>query len=150
MIKFFKLLWIDIRGYFYIRKVVRKNKKTVDFNRLGLRADWVNRLYTVINPSPEDKGDTPDVLKIKAQQKMLPIHKYVEKIGLGEVVAVSAEQIPQIPTEQDPRTLTDSYLLVYYPIFRVLTLWKIIWFFIFLGAGIFGIFNFWWNFLKDI
>ena len=69
------LLWYDIKGYFMVRSILRKQKKTVDFNKLGLRVDWVNRAYTVINPSEEDKGDDSSMLRIKAQEKMLPIHR---------------------------------------------------------------------------
>lgn len=119
------LLWLDIKGYFIVRSILRQQKKTVDFNKFGLRVDWINRAYTVINPSEEDKGDSEEVLKVKAQDKMLPIHKYMDKIGLGEFIAVSAEQVPD----------TNSYLLVYYPIFRILSMWKII-FFVSAVAGI--------------
>jgi hypothetical protein len=123
MIETLKLLWFDIKGYFIVRSILRKQKKTVDFNKFGLRVDWINRAYTVINPSEEDKGDSPDVLRIKAQNKMLPIHRYMDKIGLSEFVSVSVEPIPD---EEDPNRVTDSYLLVYYPIFRVITTWRLI------------------------
>jgi hypothetical protein len=123
MIETLKLLWFDIKGYFIVRSILRKQKKTVDFNKFGLRVDWINRAYTVINPSEEDKGDSPEVLRIKAQNKMLPIHKYMDKVGLSEFVSVSVEPIPD---EEDPNRVTDSYLLVYYPIFRVITTWRLI------------------------
>jgi hypothetical protein len=123
MIETLKLLWFDIKGYFIVRSILRKQKKTVDFNKFGLRVDWINRAYTVINPSEEDKGDSPDVLRIKAQNKMLPIHRYMDKVGLSEFVSVSVEPIPD---EEDPNRVTDSYLLVYYPIFRVITTWRLI------------------------
>jgi hypothetical protein len=123
MIETLKLLWFDIKGYFIVRIILRKQKKTVDFNKFGLRVDWINRAYTVINPSEEDKGDSPDVLRIKAQNKMLPIHRYMDKVGLSEFVSVSVEPIPD---EEDPNRVTDSYLLVYYPIFRVITTWRLI------------------------
>lgn len=126
MIRFFKLLWFDVSGFFHIRNVIRKNKDTVDFQRLGLRADWVYRIYTVVNPSEEDKGDSAEVLRIKAQNKMLPIHRYVEKLGLSEYVSVSVEQIPD---ESDPKKMSDSYLLVYYPIMNVITTFKLVVFF---------------------
>jgi hypothetical protein len=126
MIRFFKLLWFDVSGFFHIRNVVRKNKDTVDFQRLGLRVDWVYRIYTVVNPSEEDKGDSPEVLRIKAQNKMLPIHRYVEKLGLSEYVSVSVEQIPDA---SDPEKLSDSYLLVYYPIMNIITTFKVVVFF---------------------
>ena len=134
-----RLLWYDIKGYFIVRSILRKQKKSVDFNKLGLRVDWINRVYTVINPSEEDKGDTPDVLQIKAQNKMLPIHRYMDKIGLSEFVTISVEQIPDV---EDPTKVTDSYLLVYYPIFRVLTTFKIIMFFIILITGVWTSFIF--------
>jgi hypothetical protein len=126
MNRFFKLLWFDVFGFFHIRSVIRKNKDTVDFQRFGLRIDWVYRIYTVINPSEEDKGDSVEVLRIKAQNKMLPIHRYVEKLGLSEYVSVSVEQIPD---ESDPKKMSDSYLLVYYPIMNVITTFKIVVFF---------------------
>ena len=116
MITFLKLFWFDVKGYLLVRSILKKQKKTVDFNRLGLRIDWVNRAYTVINPSEEDKGDSEEVLKIKAQDKMLPIHRYMDKIGLSELVTVSVERVPD----------TNSYLLVYYPIMRVTTTWGVV------------------------
>jgi len=133
------LLWYDIKGYFMVRSILRKQMKTVDFNKLGLRVDWVNRAYTVINPSEEDKGDDPSMLRIKAQNKMLPIHRYMDKIGLSEFVSVSVEQIPD---SEDPSKLSDSYLLVYYPIFRVITTWKVAVFFVISGVASWALYYF--------
>jgi hypothetical protein len=121
-----KLLWYDIKGFFYIKSVIRKNKNTVDFQKHGLRYDWVNRIYTVINPSEADKGDSPDVIRIKAQDKMVPIHKYIDKLELAEFVSVSVEKIPN----------SESYLLVYYPIINVITTWRVTVFFLLVGVGI--------------
>jgi hypothetical protein len=139
MIETLKLLWFDIKGYFIVRSILRKQKKTVDFNKFGLRVDWINRAYTVINPSEEDKGDSPEVLRIKAQNKMLPIHKYMDKVGLSEFVSVSVEPIPD---EEDPNRVTDSYLLVYYPIFRVITTWRLIFTAIIFIAGAWAVIKF--------
>jgi hypothetical protein len=139
MIETLKLLWFDIKGYFIVRSILRKQKKTVDFNKFGLRVDWINRAYTVINPSEEDKGDSPDVLRIKAQNKMLPIHRYMDKVGLSEFVSVSVEPIPD---EEDPSRVTDSYLLVYYPIFRVITTWRLIFTAIIFIAGAWAVIKF--------
>ena len=125
-----KLLWYDIKGFFYIRSVIQKNKNTVDFQKFGLRYDWVNRIYTVINPSEADKGDSPDVIKIKAQDKMVPTHKYIDKLELAEFVSVSVEKIPN----------SESYLLVYYPIINVITTWRVTIFFLLVGVGIWLVF----------
>jgi hypothetical protein len=110
-----KNLFIDIRNFLYIRGVIRKNIGTADWERFNLKVDFVNRIYTVFNPSPADKGDSPDVLEIKLGERMIPCHKYITDIGLSEVIAVSGEKIPN----------TDSYLVVYYPIFRYISTWKV-------------------------
>lgn len=117
MLRFRKLrnFFSDIRNYIYIGRVIRKNKGTADWDRFNLRVDYVNRIYTVFNPSPEDKGDTPDVLEIKMGEKMIPCHKYINDIGLGEVIGVSGEKVPD----------TDSYLIVYYPMFKYITTWRL-------------------------
>lgn len=118
MFKFKNLrnLFTDIRNFFYVRSVIRKNKGTADWERFNLKVDFINRIYTVFNPLPADKGDTPDVLEIKLGERMIPCHKYITNIGLSEVIAVSGEKIPN----------TDSYLVVYYPIFKYISTWKLI------------------------
>jgi hypothetical protein len=118
MFRFRKLrnFFIDIRNYVYHWRIIRKNRGTADWDRFNLRVDWVGRIYTVFNPAPEDKGDDPQMLEIKLGERMIPCHKYIDTIGLGEVVGVSGEKIPE----------TDSYLIVYYPLFRYITTWRMI------------------------
>jgi hypothetical protein len=70
---------------------------------------------------------------------MLPIHKYMDKVGLSEFVSVSVEPIPD---EEDPSRVTDSYLLVYYPIFRVITTWRLIFTAIIFIAGAWAVIKF--------
>jgi len=110
-----KNLFIDIRNFLYIRSIIKKNKGSADWERFNLKVDYINRVYTVFNPLPADKGDTPDVLEIKLGERMIPCHKYMTNIGLSEVIGVSGEKIPD----------TDSYLVVYYQIFRYITPFKI-------------------------
>ena len=47
----------DIKNWLYVRKVVKQNEKTVEWNELKLRHDWIYRIGTVINMTPEDFGD---------------------------------------------------------------------------------------------
>jgi len=105
---------LDVRNYIYLRSVIRKNIGTADWDRFNLKVDYVGRIYTVFNPMPADKGDDADTLKIKLGERMIPCHKYIDSIGLSEVVAVSGEQIPE----------SSSYLVVYYPNFRYITSWR--------------------------
>ncbi len=117
MLRFRKLrnFFSDIRNFLYIRKVVRKNIGTADWERFNLRTDYIYRIYTVFNPDPQDKGDDPKMLEIKMGEKMIPCHKYIDSIGLSEVIGVSGEKIPD----------SDSYLVVYYQLFDYITPWRI-------------------------
>jgi hypothetical protein len=116
MFRFRKIkdFFLDVRNYLYLRSVIKKNIGTADWDRFNLKVDYVSRIYTVFNPLPADKGDDAETLKIKLGERMIPCHKYIDTIGLSEVVAVSGEQIPE----------SNSYLVVYYPIFKYITTWR--------------------------
>ena len=105
----------DARNYIILRRAIRKNIGTADWIRFNLRVDWVGRIYTVFNPNPADVGDDQKMLDIKLGERMIPCHKYINSLGLSEVVGVSGEKVPD----------SDSYLIVYYPIFKYLTTWKV-------------------------
>jgi len=109
-------LFSDIQKFVLLKRAIRKNAGTADWDRFNLRADYVGRIYTVFNPLPEDKGDSPDVLQIKLGERMIPCHKYIDSIGLSEIVGVSGEVIPD----------SESYLVVYYPIYKYISLWKLL------------------------
>ncbi len=111
-----KYFFEDIRNYLILIQTIKKHRNTADWQRFNLRTDWVNRIYTVFNPRPEDKGDDANVIKIKLGERMIPCHKYIDSIGLSEIVGVSGEQIPD----------SESYLVVYYPLFRYITVWRMI------------------------
>ena len=104
----------DVKNYAQLRLAIRKHRGTADWERFNLRVDWVGRIYTVFNPNPADAGDDKQMLEIKLGERMIPCHKFIDTMGLSEVVAVSGEKIPD----------TDSYLIVYYPIFKYLSIWK--------------------------
>jgi len=117
MLRFRKLrnFIIDVRNFIRVGSIIRKHRGTADWERFNLRVDYVNRIYTVFNPGPEDKGDDPQMLDLKMGERMIPCHKYIDSIGLGEMIAVSGEKIPD----------SDSYLIVYYPFFKYITTWRL-------------------------
>ena len=128
-----KRIYFDIKAFFILRSEVNKHKKDPDWARFGLRHDWLYRIYTVINPSPSDKGDDEAMINMKAVDKVAPISKYIAGMGLSEVVSLSMEKVPN----------TDSYLVVYYQIYQWFTLWKIISRPIFLGISIWALAHYW-------
>lgn len=108
-------IYRDIVNYFAIRKIVKRSSKSVDWEKHQLRVDWVYRIYTVVNQTKYEIGDDPIVLKQKMLEKTYPINAYIDKLGISDLVAASWEPIPD----------SNSYLLVYYPIFNYLTVWKV-------------------------
>ena len=128
-----KRLYYDIKAFFILRSEVNKHKNDPDWARFGLRHDWLYRVYTVINPSPSDKGDDEAMINMKAVDKIAPISKYMASMGLSEIISLSMEKIPN----------TDSYLVVYYQIYQWFTLWKIISRPIFLGISIWALAHYW-------
>lgn len=128
-----KKIYFDIKAFFILRSEVNKHKKDPDWARFGLRHDWLYRVYTVINPSPSDKGDDEAMINMKAVDKVAPISKYMASMGLSEIVSLSMEKIPN----------TDSYLVVYYQIYQWFTLWKLISRPILIGAAAWLLAHYW-------
>jgi hypothetical protein len=111
-----RLLWIDLSNWWYVMKTVRTHKQTADWKQFNLRADWVGRIYTVLNPqSPTDDGDGMDILRVKYADRLKPINLYIDKIGLSYSVTVAYDQLDE----------SKSFLIVYVPIFSYLTVWKV-------------------------
>lgn len=107
----------EIQNWFYVRKIIRKHRGSIDWERFGLRADWICRIYTVLNPQlPGDKGDTKEVLSMKYSERMKPINLYLDSIGLSLAIYAAYEEVED----------SDSYLVVYSPIFNVITVWRTI------------------------
>ena len=66
---------------------------------------------------PSDDGDTEEVLRIKYAERMKPINLYLDSIGLSESI---------YPAYESPKENPRSLLIVYSPIFNVITTWKIV------------------------
>lgn len=116
----FKRVITDIKNYFYIKKVIKKNIKTVEWEKYKLRADLIGRIYTVINLPPEVlySPDAPEEIRpAYILEESKPINEYLTKLNLQEIV------FPEIrPVDE-----SISYLIVYSPYFQRLS-WKwILW-----------------------
>jgi len=117
-----RLIWIDLSNWWFVMKTIRKHKNTADWKQYNLRTDWVGRVFTVFNPqSPSDDGDSMEVLRIKYSERLKPINLYIDKLGLSYSVSVAYDLLEN----------SKSYLIVYYPIFTYLTVWKFLLFIIF-------------------
>jgi hypothetical protein len=108
----------EIKNWFYVKRIIREHQNTADWQQFNLRADWIGRIYTVLNPQmPGDKGDTQEVLRLKYADRLKPINMYLDNLGLGIAVAVASEEVKD----------SESMLVVWYPIFEMITFWKVFW-----------------------
>ena len=89
--------YYEITNWIFVKRTIRKHKYTSDWDNFKLRADWVGRIYTVLNPmEPSDDGDTEEVLRIKYAERMKPINLYLDSIGLSESMLSSVSIYPGI------------------------------------------------------
>ena len=121
--------WYEIQNFIYVRRIINKSRGSAKWKEFGFRVDWVCRVYTVINPRKEDSGETEESIRLRVADRILPMHRYMDSLGLSESIAISCERIGE----------SDSYLLVYYPIFNVVTTWRVFWAAIIIAA--FFLFN---------
>jgi len=118
IIQNWQIAFYEIQNWIFVKRTISKHQKTADWEKYNLRADWVGRIYTVINPqSPGDDGDTMEVLRIKYTDRLKPMNIYLDSLGLGESVSLAYEQIKD----------SKSFVFVYTPLFRVITTWRVIW-----------------------
>lgn len=111
----FKTIINDIRNYFFIRKTIKKNEKTIEWERFRLRVDWLGRMYTVVNLPPEViySPDSPEEIRpAYVLEESRPLNEYLTGLNLQEII------IPSI----SPIANSFSYLLVYSPYFQKLSL----------------------------
>lgn len=107
----------DIRNYFFLRKITKNElMNSPIWAKNNLRVDWIGRIYTVMNLPPEVTM-SPDLPKelwpayLIEQSKGL--NEYLTSLNLHEIIIPEYKEIPE----------SNSYLLVYSPYFRDLTIW---------------------------
>jgi hypothetical protein len=115
----FKKVINDINNYFFIKKIIKKNSGTIEWEKYNLRVDWLGRIYTVINLPPEVlySPDTPSEIRpAYVLEESRPLNEYLTNLGLQEII------IPKIT----PIEGTVSWLIVYSPYFQTLSFFWVI------------------------
>jgi hypothetical protein len=110
----FKRVVIDIKNYFYIRRTIKNNQNSIEWQKFKLRVDWIGRIYTVINLPPEVlySPDTPEEIRpAYVLEESKPLNVYLTSLNLQEIVLPSINPIPS----------STSYLLTYTPYFQRLS-----------------------------
>jgi hypothetical protein len=107
----FKRVITDIRNYFFIKRTIKKNQGSIEWEKFKLRVDWVGRIYTVINLPPEViySPDSPEEIRpAYILEESRPLNEYLTKLNLQEVIMPKISPIPD----------SVSYLIVYSPYFQ--------------------------------
>lgn len=111
----FKRVITDIRNYFFIRRTIKKNKGSIEWEKFKLRVDWIGRIYTVVNLPPEViySPDSPEEIRpAYILEESRPLNEYLTNLNLQEVI------MPKI----SPIENSVSYLIVYSPYFQRLSI----------------------------
>ena len=107
----FKRVITDIRNYFFIKRTIKKNKGSIEWENFKLRVEWVGRIYTVVNLPPEViySPDSPEEIRpAYILEESRPLNEYLTKLNLQEVIMPKISPIPD----------SVSYLIVYSPYFQ--------------------------------
>jgi hypothetical protein len=110
----FKRVVIDIKNYLYIRRIIKNNRNSIEWQKFKLRVDWIGRIYTVINLPPEVlySPDTPEEIRpAYVLEESKPLNEYLTSLNLQEIILPSINPIPA----------STSYLLTYTPYFQRLS-----------------------------
>ena len=111
----FKRIIVDISNYFFIRKVIKKNMNSIEWEKFRLRVDWIGRIYTVVNLPPEViySPDSPEEIRpAYVLEESRPINQYLTSLNLQEIVTPEIKPIPG----------SISYLIIYSPYFQRLSI----------------------------
>jgi hypothetical protein len=116
----------DLKLYSDFLTIVKNESlNSPQWSRLKLRRDWIGRIYTVVNLPPEVtmSRDFPrEARPAFVFEEIRPINEYLTKLNLHEIITPLLKPIPE--------TNDDSFLIIYSFVFRELSWFWLIRFFI--------------------
>jgi hypothetical protein len=128
----------EVSNWFYVRRIIHNNKKSEQWKEFDLRTGYVGQIYTVISLRKEDIGEEEMVQRMRVVEKIEPIGKYLDGLGLSEVIYPEIIFIPN----------TRSWLVVFWPLQQYFSMWRLI--FWLLGLSIVTHFAIKWQVLQTI
>ena len=100
----------------YLTVIKKESLSSPQWGKFKLRKDWFGRIYTVVNLPPEvtQSRDFPEEARPAfVFEEIRPINEYLTKLNLHELIAPLLKPISE--------TNGDSFLVVYYFVFRELS-----------------------------
>jgi hypothetical protein len=143
---FLRLLSVlkDLKLYSDFISITKKESiDSPEWNKLKLRRDWFGRIYTVVNLPPEvtQSRDFPiEARPAWVFEEIRPVNEYLTRLNLQEIIAPLLRPLPEANG--------DSFLVIYYFVFREFS-WM--WIFRFLlEIYIFAYVYFNWSYLLGL
>jgi|LauGreDrversion4_2_1035121.scaffolds.fasta_scaffold101083_3 hypothetical protein len=143
---FLRLLSVlkDLKLYSDFISITKKESiDSPEWNKLKLRRDWFGRIYTVVNLPPEvtQSRDFPiEARPAWVFEEIRPVNEYLTRLNLQEIIAPLLRPLPEANG--------DSFLVIYYFVFREFS-WM--WIFRFLlEIFIFAYVYFNWSYLLGL
>jgi hypothetical protein len=100
----------------YLTIIKKESLSSPQWGKYKLRKDWFGRIYTVVNLPPEvtQSRDFPEEARPAfVFEEIRPVNEYLTKLNLHELIAPLLQPIKE--------TNGDSFLVVYYFVFRELS-----------------------------
>ena len=117
MIRLFKVIKEIILYREYLSTIKKESFDSPEWSKLRLRKDWFGRIFTVVNLPPE-VTQSPDFPRYARPSfvfdQIRPINDYLTKMSLQELLAPLINPIKGTDEE--------SYLVIYYFVFREFSL----------------------------
>jgi hypothetical protein len=113
---FLRLLSVlkDLKLYSDFISITKKESiDSPEWNKLKLRRDWFGRIYTVVNLPPEvtQSRDFPiEARPAWVFEEIRPVNEYLTRLNLQEIIAPLLRPLPEANG--------DSFLVIYYFVFR--------------------------------
>jgi len=123
-----RLYFREILNYFYIGRMIKRERGTETWNRFRFRADWVNRIYTVINLQEQYIGEEDSSKYLRVIEEVKPMNEYINSLDMAEIV------YPVIQKVDDW-----AYLIAYVPLFNKFTILRTLWYLVLFTGLIFAI-----------
>lgn len=88
--KLFRILK-EINNYFFVKKIIRKNKDSDSWKKHNLRVGYFGIIYSMINLPPEVFESEEQYYQLYVIEQLKPINEYLASLNLQEVVTLYVE-----------------------------------------------------------
>jgi hypothetical protein len=110
----------EINNFFFIKKIIRKNKNSEAWKKHNLREGYLGIIYTVINLPPEVFESEEQYYQLYVIEQLKPINEYLASLNLQEVVTLRLEN------KCNKELGEFAFGVKYIPLFRDFSLWWLI------------------------